>query len=210
MKFENINRRYTEVVAEWMAKGYIINSATMSGHQGEIAKIDLTDGKEIIRIMLDTTHTSERTGEGSDRKFYSFDMISLIVGRATDRIYPHSTETFGDTIWNNRLEEISREDYYQIGERNGKYSTWYGTKEEAVAQQDTQRDRYRASFEPGGHPLSDAAKEIVLPFVRRQPRCKSVRASEIEHVTKHEITSRTGAHRIQYTVRVRGQAFNLS
>ena len=163
-----------------------------------------------IRIMLDTTHTSERTGEGSDRKFYSFDMISLIVGRATDRIYPHSTETFGDTIWNNRLEEISREDYYQIGERNGKYSTWYGTKEEAIAQQDTHRDRYRASFEPGGHPLSDAAKEIVLPFVRRQPRCKTVKASEIESITKHHIESRTGKRYIKYTIKARGQVFNLS
>jgi uncharacterized protein YeeX (DUF496 family) len=52
MKFAEINRRYTEAVAEWLAKGYTINTATMSGTQGEFAKIDLTDGKEIIRVVV--------------------------------------------------------------------------------------------------------------------------------------------------------------
>jgi len=50
MKFETINRKFTEVVSEWIGKGYAFNTATMGGSQGEIAKVDLTDGKEIIRI----------------------------------------------------------------------------------------------------------------------------------------------------------------
>lgn len=210
MKFESINRRYTEVIAEWLAKGYTINSATMSGHQGEISKIDLTDGKEIIRITLDTACTNEHIqDENGKQRYYHFDMVALIVGRATDRVFPHSSNTFGDTIWNNRLEEIYREEFYQIGERNGRHSRWYGTKKEAVAQQDKRWDRYRTSFESKGQPLGDAAKEIVLPFVRRQPRCKTVRLSEIEHVTKQRIESRTGKQYTKYSIKVRGQVFDL-
>ena len=52
MKFADINKRYTEIVNEYIAKGYTINTATMSGSQGEIAKIDFTDGTEIIRIRV--------------------------------------------------------------------------------------------------------------------------------------------------------------
>ena len=53
MKYADINCRFTEIVAEWLAKGYSINTASMSGSQGETAKIDLTDGKEIVRILVD-------------------------------------------------------------------------------------------------------------------------------------------------------------
>lgn len=35
MKYIDINKRYTEIVTEYMARGYIINTRTMSGSQGE-------------------------------------------------------------------------------------------------------------------------------------------------------------------------------
>lgn len=52
MKYADINKRYTEIVSEYMAAGYTLNSSTMSGSQGEIASIDLTDGKAIIRVLV--------------------------------------------------------------------------------------------------------------------------------------------------------------
>jgi len=209
MKFETINRKFTEVVSEWIGKGYTINTATMSGHQGEIAKIDLTDGKDLIRILLGPESAHEHTGEGKETRFYDFDLVALTVGKATGRFFPNSDNTYGDTIWNDSLEELYREEFYQIGYRNGRYSKWYGTKEEAVAQQDKRWDRYRNRWEPEGRPLNEAAKEIVLPFIRRQPRCKSVRLSEIERVTKHHIESRTGKRYVKYTIKARGQVFDL-
>lgn len=209
MRFEDINRRYTEVVTEWMAKGYIINTATMSGHQGEISKIDLTDGKEIIRILLAEDNTNEHGTENGKAFYYSFDMVILTVGRAMGRVFPNGSDTFGDTIWNNRLEELHREEFYQIGERRGRYNKWYGSKAEAMAQQDTRWDRFRERWEAEGHPLNEAAKAIVLPFIRRQNRCKSVRLSEIETVTKRVTKSRGGKQSAQYTVKARGQVYYL-
>lgn len=52
MKYIDINQRFTAKVAEYIAKGYTINTATMSGSQGEVAHVDLTDGKQVVRVLL--------------------------------------------------------------------------------------------------------------------------------------------------------------
>ena len=36
MKYADINAIFTAKVAEYIGNGYVINSASMSGHQGEI------------------------------------------------------------------------------------------------------------------------------------------------------------------------------
>ena len=61
MKKQDINRIYTEKVAELLACGYQINTETMSGSQGEWAHIDLTDGSEILRVLVDS-HSSFSEG----------------------------------------------------------------------------------------------------------------------------------------------------
>lgn len=52
MKYAEINKRYTEIVSEHISKGYILNTATMTGSQGEIASVDLTNGEEIFRVVI--------------------------------------------------------------------------------------------------------------------------------------------------------------
>ena len=51
MKYIDINQNFTAKVAEYIAKGYTINTATMSGSQGEVAHVDLTDGKQVVRVL---------------------------------------------------------------------------------------------------------------------------------------------------------------
>lgn len=51
MKYIDINQKFTAKVAEYIAKGYTINTATMSGSQGEVAHVDLTDGKQVVRVQ---------------------------------------------------------------------------------------------------------------------------------------------------------------
>lgn len=206
MKFESINRRYTEVIAEWMAKGYTINTATMGGSQGEVGKIDLTDGKEIIRVMLDSFgKPCEKIGD----RYYHMEGVDLIVGRVTDKVTPNGSDTW-ENIWNEHLEILASEKFYEIGRARRSREKWYGTRDEAIAQQNKSSARYSGRYNPEREELSEAAKEIVLPFVRRQPRCKTVKASEIESITKHHIESRTGKRYIKYTIKARGQVFNLS
>ena len=202
MKFEQINRRFTEKVAEMLSQGYIMNATTMGGSQGEIAKVDLTDGKKIIRVMLSTEHDWERIGD----RFYTFDKVILTVGTNTDKVRIHGSDRFCDTIWNQHLADITTEEFYQIGRRGN----WYGTKEEAVAQQDKAMERL--DLEKGVKDItSEAAARIVLPFIRRQPRCKSVTVSDIEKIEKKVMYfyDERDSRPVKYIVTARGHRYTL-
>lgn len=83
MKFIDINREFTAAANSYMAQGYYINAGTMGGSQGEVAHIDLTNGTEIIRVLL-TTFNNYLGTEG----------VELIVGRVKDDI--DQLEIFGE------------------------------------------------------------------------------------------------------------------
>lgn len=66
MKFIDINREFTAAASSYMAQGYYINAGT-TGSQGEVAHIDLTNGTEIIRVLLTTAQQLPRhRGCGAD------------------------------------------------------------------------------------------------------------------------------------------------
>lgn len=200
MKFEYINRKYTEKVAELMEKGYYLNAGTMAGHQGEISKIDLTNGKEIVRVLLEHETVYEDN--------YDSDVVRLIVGRSTEtRVRPNEATTYS-TIWNNNLEILSEELFYEIGRRRGHpEDKWYGTKEEAMESRKKRYARRRSETERKEFP--EAAYAKVLPFLRRQKGCKSLRLHEIEGVTKCVSRSRTGKVVVSYTVKAKGKVYGM-
>ena len=138
MTFTEINKKFTEAVAEYISKGYTVNTGSMSGSQGEIAHIDFTDGIEVIRIVLDTFHTSYESGS----YFGSLDGMELIVGRV-----PNSKEILSGrwaTIWNNELEVISSERFYEVARKHYTDEKIYGTYEEAAATEEKRYTRYLA------------------------------------------------------------------
>lgn len=100
INYADISREFTTAVAEYMAKGYTINTGTMDGNQGEIAHVDLTDGKEIIRIVL----------------MYNFipwpeKEYTIIIGRAHPNVTPNLRAHEAATIWNSELDIISSTTY---------------------------------------------------------------------------------------------------
>lgn len=102
MKFIDINREFTAAANSYMAQGYYINAGTMGGSQGEVAHIDLTNGTEIIRVLL-TTFNNYLGTEG----------VELIVGRVKDDIKPNQEDRW-NTVWNERLEVISNKNHVLI------------------------------------------------------------------------------------------------
>jgi hypothetical protein len=53
MKYAEINKEYTQVIAEYLNKGYVINTSTQSGtYSNEIAHCDLTSGDDLVRVVL--------------------------------------------------------------------------------------------------------------------------------------------------------------
>lgn len=108
MKYIDINQKFTAKVAEYIAKGYTINTATMSGSQGEVAHVDLTDGKQVVRVLLDSFTEYD--------SFNSLSGLEIVVGTPADKVVPYDTARY-NTIWNNRLEVIEcwSECYPSIG-----------------------------------------------------------------------------------------------
>ena len=119
MNFEKINKAYTEKVMEWMTKGYGINAGTMRGSQGEIARIDLTNGKEIIRIYIDKDYVNY-----DDISYHHCYVTKIVVGKINN-IKPY-VNNGGMIIWNDKLSVIDETIFYEIC----RGSNWYGTREE--------------------------------------------------------------------------------
>lgn len=166
MKYAEINKRFTDKVNEYIAKGYIINSATMTGSQGEVAKIDLTDGNEIIRIMIKECWYNHCEYKGYE----------IFVGKANKG--KHYINAYGSfkTLWNNELTEIFNESYYQADYRKNK--DWFVTEKEIKENFKKVEERFKNHY-VYPQPLSDKVKDIVLKYVRRQPKCSRARKESI-------------------------------
>ena len=176
-----IDRLFTEKVAEYLGKGYRIHTSTMGGSQGEIAHIDLTNGVELLRILLDR-HFS----------FDSGDHLVLLVGRNVELL-----NSVTMTVWNHRLEVMEEQTFCKVGEN------FYVSPEEYPAIREKRSARYKGRDNAVCVNLGEKAKEIVLPFVRRQSKCKRVKLSDIQNVSK----SVNYSGKPIYTVQVKGLTF---
>lgn len=193
MKYAEINKKFTEKVAEYLSMGYIVNTRTMAGRVCSGSKVDLTDGKEIIRIVLDRTNRNSK------------DAIILTVGRAPNDVYPNIPDNTG-AIWYNRLETIEQYTWYRHDYRKD----WFVTEgeEEAICAIHAERVRNAQTYKI--KVFGEAAKKVVLSFIRRQPRHKTIKLSDIESVHKvtHLLDSNNPINR--YEVRVKGKLFVLA
>ena len=195
MNQNDINRAFTEKVAELLSRGYQIHPGTMGGSQGEIAHVDLYKGDEIIRVLLD--HSA---GHGEKP-----DGFRLIVGRNTDRIRMNCFDTLGNTIWNSHLEILSEIEFCQIGEN------YYTDAETGRAIQEKRDARRRAHRESIRRDLPEAFKCAALKYVQRQPRMKSCKLSDVTRVTRVN-RSRWGKVTpalYGYEIEARGKTFRL-
>lgn len=120
MKYAEINKRYTNILSHYISNGYTVNTATMGNTMGDIAHIDLTNGSEIIRILLDNFHEFSNI---------SLDGVEIVVGLAVDAVNPNGFAR--EIILNSQLEIIRKEKFYQVGIDYSK-EKFYGTKKEAV------------------------------------------------------------------------------
>ena len=195
MNQNDINRAFTEKVAELLNRGYQIYPGTMGGSQGEIAHVDLYKDDEIIRVLLDR---SAGFGEKPDG-------VRLIVGRNTDRIRMNCFDKLGNTIWNNRLEILSEIEFCQIGEN------YYTDVETGRAIQKKRDARRRARRERIRRDWPDAFKYAALKYVQRQPRMKSCKLSDVTRVTRVNRSSwgKVTPALYGYEIEARGKTFRL-
>lgn len=122
MTYADINKMFTAEVSKYLARGYHFNAASMSGSQGETAKVDLTNGTEIIRVLLRTF------SDGWDKQG-----TELFVGRVAEKENVRRDVAYCvNTIWNNRLEPVSSQRFYEVN-GYGDSNKFYGTEADAEA-----------------------------------------------------------------------------
>ena len=196
MKFAEINKIYTQKVIEYLNKGYVINCGSLSGHQGEIAKVDLTDGKEIIRIYMEKSYISTLYNEA--------EAIVLYVGKSTDDVEPNQNDGWG-TIWNSKLEILSKDVFYQLGSRgSSRGSDWYGTLDEAKACEKLRYERYRNReiTVNNNQEITDTKRiQIVSSFLKRRIGLDSINPKKVKfyrsgnnYIAEYTYYNRTHRH----------------
>ena len=200
MKKQAIREAFTQKVSELLAQGYTLFPDTMSGHQGEIAKVDLSNGSEILRVLLTCDRRYDRDEDG-----YWGDTVVLTVGKASadTRIYPGWSD---GTIWNNRLEVRSQIEWADVGDswkRRG--GEWYTTLEEGGRIMKVRHARYQAQDRPIREELGEAYKSAALGWLRRQPRMKSCRLEDIEKMERVQLDDGTR----RFEIRAKGRTFTL-
>lgn len=174
MKFAEINAIFTQKVAEYIAKGYVINSNTMSGHQGEIAKIDLRKSDEIIRVLLDT-----------ERGEFFREAVVIIVGKNTDeRIAKCSDRITYDTIWNNRLEIIEKRTFWHM-QKDYSDVDFYIEGDAGIEAITKSRDRRRVnSWNPHPDKVFENMESVMAKAVKRHLNRSSFKTQNIKKVWK--------------------------
>ena len=86
MNQNDINRAFTEKVAELLSRGYQIHPGTMGGSQGEIAHVDLYKDDEIIRVLLDRSAGNDDNLHLWVKQFSLKDHISELTEQQADFI----------------------------------------------------------------------------------------------------------------------------
>lgn len=169
---KDINELFTKVVQKYLAQGLSVNLNTMSGSQGEIAKVDLTDGEHIYRIRIEKEHHFEK----------HIDILRLEV-----RLYEANNDKIDDsfhTLWNSQGQLIENINFYELDGRG--YADVYTIDEKFADECEEKRfQRFRATH-PQRKPLNVDNKRVCRNIVNNHKGYKSVRPAEIKKVARHK------------------------
>lgn len=172
MTITDINRKFTEIVSDYIRRGFTINIGTMGGSQGEEGHVDLTNGEIVIRVLLDRF---------VDYGELALDGYEIVVGTATDDV--KSNEYDRAVIWNNRLDVIELHKFYFVS--NSSYSTYgkkfFGDEAAAKAAAEKRFERYtRKHKESERKQFTGKALKIAESVVRRHMGIKNVSKDKLK------------------------------
>jgi len=189
MRKKDINELFTNTLREYMDKGFIVNAQTMTGMSSyEICKVDLTDGKDIYRFLLEETH--EHYDDPDPNVYLYIDGIRFSIHRHEVKEL-HSRLVWG--LWNYEGEIIREDNFYRMPNRSNHETVrdaWYTPDFDAVINAErihAKRREAKRILRPFGefYEYRDSAKRKLLPLVRRLPRCKTAHLEDIGDVWRH-------------------------
>lgn len=173
---KDIRKAFTDKVNEYLAKGMEISIRTMSGSQGEIGKIDLTDGQNIYRIRLERDHSY------IDKGFFygGIDTIELIIEKYEDD-GRDALDTWG-TLWSGKGELIEKKIWYSIEDRKAFTDSF----DEILRLLEIRTSR-RKNREIETKEITDSKRiSILLKIVKKRRGYSSVTKKQIAKITKSD------------------------
>ena len=171
MTIKDINKLFTDKMMEYINDGYIVNTNTMGGTQGEQAMVDLTNGEYIIRLYIDIKSES------------LINHLHIIAERVKMR--KKFKCGWDNTIWNGHNEVIFDKSFIEID-----YGRYYVDEEsdEYKEIKTKRKQRYESDFRNTRNIVyfeNPKAKEIALKLIKKNPRTKTTKVKDISFVGKH-------------------------
>lgn len=112
MKYAEINKQYTEAIANYLNQGYVINTSTQNGtYSNEIAHCDLTNGNDLIRVVLMNFYDENFRPSAAG---ISLQVLSMQLDRPTLKDFKPNQKHGTHDLWNENSTVISKKEWYCI------------------------------------------------------------------------------------------------
>ena len=205
MKFADINKKFSEVVAEKLANGFQICCNTMSGSQGEIAHVNFisSDGDHYT-LMLDQCPSLASEKIWLERLVITWAKSKELKGDFNGRTCV--------TFWRgeNYVEVISQQCYWKVSE-----NYFVDSKEEAKRISDVRRKHWRDSFNDGycfefEMPMNGETRKLAAKLYRKnKPRYQKAKISAAD-INSVSVLRQNGTRAIEICTATEKVSFNVS
>lgn len=166
---EDLNKIFSDKTAELLRKGYIIDTAAMSGHQGEICKIIFKKNNDYY-ILIMSSKSDWSMGKYNEQYIIRF-------GKYNEKVENHGLNAW-ITLWIEKFDTIWSLEFIKIT------NNFFVTAETAKAMNEKRSKRCHNSFKNRYEEVTDRYTKAVLGCVRKQKGYKGVKANEILKVTR--------------------------
>lgn len=167
---KDIEKAFTEKVHEYLMKGYRFYSDGMRGSQGELAKVVLTNDKELIIVYL-------------EEDYDTFDEL-----RNNLVLYVEKQSCTKYTVWLHKGDILEKTVWYDLSDGYGEYYLDSNDPKmnDIIAIKCYRRNlRHNSKDSKTVKFTSDKAKKIILPLVKKQPKCKSKTINDIVSIYRY-------------------------
>ena len=206
MKFADINKKFSEAVAEKLANGFQICCNTMSGSQGEIAHVNFIDAEgDHYTLMIDNRSTwLNEDGIVLDRIVITWAKSKELKGDFNGR-----TDV---TFWRseNYVEVIDQQFYWKVGE-----NYFVDSKEEAKRISDVRRKHWSSSFDDDycfefDMPMNGETRKLAAKLYRKnKPRYQKSKISAAD-INSVRVSRQKGTRAIEIFTATEKVSFNVN
>ena len=162
---DELNQIFSDKAAELLRKGYTIDLAGMSGHQGEIGKVVFKKNSNYYLLIMERKSNLFR---GKYNEHYT-----IRFGKYTEKIENHGLNTWV-TLWIDRFDTTWSLEFVKVTDN---YFVTEELADEFNKKSKARRDARYCGVIP---PVDTKYYKVLLKMVRKQKGHKSVKLSDIK------------------------------